>query len=306
MGNIRYSHIELVDYLKKYPTLISEIMSLHECFDLQRLKSFFKNLDLTKHYESQPTHEGYLSNKSVIDNIIIDPNAYSFKIDELDQDYIDEKKIAKLYSETALIYDKVIKDFLPIVPREEAISWLDIQPNDNVLEFGIGPGSIFEHYPKYGKIVGIDISSGSIDVAREKISSIDYKNISIKLMNIHETEFIDDMFDKLLSFQALCVVRNPFRAMKEIKRILKPNAILVIYEPIASNIEEVSMIQYLLQPIVRELGIVWIEKFPPYYVPYNSYLKVFNILEELDFEIISTKAYDPYEYLNMIKCKNIK
>ena len=184
---------------------------------------------------------------------------------------------------------------------------LNIEPSDKILEICIGPGSSFEHYPNYSNVIGIDFCSKSINAANKKIKRLGLKNIEAKLIDVHNTPFTDNEFNKIISLCGICVVRNPFQTMKEIKRVSKSDAILVLYEPCIPPNEEIATLLFLLQPIARTLGGVWYEGFPPYTVPYNSYLDLFKILDALDFKIENHKIFDPpFNIINLITCRNIK
>ena len=306
MHSIKYSLDQLVEYSREYPEFMSEIMALHQCYDLPALQRFFEELDLTQPYVGPPKHKGYLRYKAEIDRIIQHSDAYSVQVDVLDQDYMDDEHLARVYTEATGMYDEVVDSHFP-TPRGEGMSWLELKPGDKVLEIGIGPGSTFSYYPNYCDVIGIDISEGMINAARERIQRLGTKNISVSLMDAHKTRFPDDSFDKVLLFTSLCVVRNPFRVMKELKRISRPSARIVMFEPIKSSIEEVAVLQYLFQPIGSQMGHVWIEDFPAYCVPYNSYLDLFSILDELHFEVDRKKAYDPvYDIVHLVRCENQK
>lgn len=307
MDGTKYAYTDLTGYVQKNPSIISEIMTLVSCYNLPRVKEFFTKLDLSKPYVESSNNYEYSKYKSDIDEIITSPDAYIVKPDKLDQDYMDDAYIIKTYSETVDIFDEVVTNYLPPVPRQESIDLLDIGSDDKILEICIGPGSSFEHYPEVGNVIGIDISPKSINAANAKINRLSLKNIKAELRDIHNSLFIENEFDKVISICGLCVVRNPFLAMKEIKRISKPGAKIVLYEPCLPPIKEISILLYLLQPIARKLGGVWYKDFPPYVVPYNSYLDLFGIIEKLGFEIETHKIFDPpFNIINLLACKNCK
>ncbi|MCK4393287.1 methyltransferase domain-containing protein [Candidatus Bipolaricaulota bacterium] len=303
MHSLKYSLDELVAYLREYPAFVSEIMTLHQCYDLPRVQRFFRKLDLTQPYIGPPQHKSYLQYKTEIAQIIQSPDVYSIRPHVLDQDYMNDGHLARVYTKAVSLYDAVNERYFP-TPRKEAINWLNPQPGDKVLEIGIGPGSMFQYYPDYCKVIGIDISEGMINAAKERIREFGAKNITVSLMDAHKTTFPDEHFDKVLLFTSLCTVRNPFQVMKEINRISKREAIIVLFEPVKSKFEEVTVVQYLFQPIGSRMGHMWIEGFPAYCIPYNSYLDMFAILEELNMDITKHKAYDPdYDLVHLVRCK---
>jgi phosphatidylethanolamine/phosphatidyl-N-methylethanolamine N-methyltransferase len=307
MADKKFSRSDFIAYVQKNPSFISELMTLVSCYDLHRVKRFFAELDLKVPYVGIPKNEGYLKNKIEIDKIVTMPGAYIVNPGVLDQDYMDDAHSLKVYSETVDKFDDVVTNYFPPVPRAEAISLLEIRPSDKILEVGVGPGSSFEHYPRFGNILAIDFAPNSIEAANNKIERLGLKNIRAEVANIHSTPFADDEFDKVIFIGSLCVVRNPFRAMKEVIRISKHGSRIVLYEPCIPPIEEIAVLLFLLQPIARVLGGVWYKDFPPYTVPYNSYLDLFGIIKTLGFEIENHKVFDPpFNIINLITCRNNK
>lgn len=303
MPNLKYSLDEILKYMRKYPAFMSDIMTLHQCYDLPRLRRFFQELNLDKPYVGPARHKSYIQYKAEIDAIIQSPEAYSINPDLLDQDYMIDECIAKIYTESSKIYDAVNEKYFP-APRAEVIDRLILTPGDKVLEIGIGPGSMFQYYPNYCEVTGIDISAGMVSAAEERARALGRTSITAFLMDAHKTTFPDETFDKVLLFTSLCVARNPFKVMKEVNRVSKHNASIVLFEPVKSKFEEVALIQYLFQPIGSRMGHIWIEDFPVCCIPYNSYLDMFAILEKLNMEINTDSAYDPiYDIVHLVRCR---
>lgn len=303
----KYSHIDLVNYIRKYPSFIGELFELFESHNLGKLKDFFAKINLSSPYLEQPRHKGYLRNRKDVDAAITSVDAYMIDPDILDQNYLDDRETTRIYSETVDQFEEVADKHFPPVPRKKAIDRLCIQADEQLLEFGTGPGANFAYYPGFCRVVGIDVSPRSVQVANERIKTMQWPNISARLMDIHHTDFPDNTFDKVLSLCGLCVTKNPFVAMKEVKRIAKPNARILLYEPCTSPIAEVAMMQYLVQPVGRTIGAVWFPNFPPYTIPYNTFYDLFRILNTLKFRIEKTEIFDPpFESLYMLTCVNVK
>lgn len=295
---------EILEYLRKYPALMSEIMEMHQCYDLNRLRNFFDELDFTKPYTKTPKHKNYLRHEETINKILLTERSYTIKIDKLDQNYMDDSHTQSVYNNSAEVYDEVVNSFWPF-GRKESMDTLNPVENEKILEVGAGTGSNFKYYPEYCSVVAIDFTEGMIRLAETEASRYLKKNIYVRSMDVHKMSFPDDYFDKVYSFYALCTVRNPLRAMKEIKRVCKSGGTIVMFEPVESSIKDVSVIQYLFQPVGRQMGHIWIENFPAYVVPYNSTFKCFDILKELGLEIEYSEIYDPpFNIVHLIKCRN--
>lgn len=301
----RFGVKRFFEYLQKYPDFMSEIMQLHQAYDLEKLRSFLEELDLDMPYTKKPIHKGYLRHREGINKVIMKPYAYSISVEKLDQDFLDDDHLKKCFNESAEEYDTIVNKFWPF-GRKEAMEVLDPRHDEKIFEIGIGPGSNFELYPEGCEVVGIDISGKMVKKARQRALQ-QQKNIKVLLMDAHKINFPENHFDKVYTFYGLCDVRNPFRVIGEIKRVCKPGGIIVSFEPIKSSIDEVALLQFLFWPIGRLMGHIWIEEFPAYKIPYNSYLMLLEIIKELNLKMEVNRTFDPpYEIVHLIRCVNLK
>lgn len=99
---------------------------------------------------------------------------------------IDRKKVKELYQKGANQYD-----FATILFRAaglqmkkyriEIIQSLDLKPGDTVVELGCGTGLNFDlvmsKIGTAGKLIGVDISSGMLEVAKSRISKNKWTNV---------------------------------------------------------------------------------------------------------------------------------
>lgn len=92
-----------------------------------------------------------------------------------------------------------------------------------VLELGIGTGLNLPLYPdNVSEITAVDLY----------VRSIGNTEIKVNLYNesIESMSFDDNYFDTVVSTFSLCSVDNLDKAVKEIKRVLKPDGILILLE----------------------------------------------------------------------------
>lgn len=131
-------------------------------------------------------------------------------------------------------YEKIGNwDFSMISYHEEIIKdefdyfkWIEKYTNEECvcLDLGTGGGEkVLNFYPKVKKIIGIDLSSQMIKTARENLEKSTRKNeeISFLQMDINNLKFDDNTFDVITA-------RHTILNVNEIKRVLKPNGILII------------------------------------------------------------------------------
>jgi ubiquinone/menaquinone biosynthesis C-methylase UbiE len=139
--------------------------------------------------------------------------------------YYDEK--SKSFGETfSALYFKVF----------DAVTWkylepyLPTNPNALVLDAGGGTGRwTVRIAQKTQKVVLMDISEGMLKVAAERIKQEGIqKKVVIKRGDIIETGYADETFDLIFCEHALFLFKEPDVLLKELSRILKNKATLII------------------------------------------------------------------------------
>jgi ubiquinone/menaquinone biosynthesis C-methylase UbiE len=113
-----------------------------------------------------------------------------------------------------------------------AVSQLDVQPDDYILEVGSGPGvairEIAERAAK-GLVVGIDPSDVMIRQARKRnAAGIKAGRVELHQGSVVSLPYEDSSFDKVLSVNNIMLWPGPGESMKEVRRVLKPGGCLVI------------------------------------------------------------------------------
>lgn len=136
------------------------------------------------------------------------------------------------YNRIAPVYDLIdlpLELFFFRRWRKEALSGL----TGKVLEVGIGTGRNLKYYPLHSSVIGIDYSERMLEKARKKATGM--KNVTLLLMDAEHLEFPDNSFDYIVSTFVLCSVPDPVKALKEIRRVLKPSGELIAIEYIHSS-----------------------------------------------------------------------
>lgn len=301
----RYQMDRFVNYLRENPEFMDRIMTLYNNFDLQALTEFFETLDLSAPLSQMPlTHRRYVENKSEIDKLIANPDAYPQRTSN--NDYLNDQHIRRIYNEAAEVYDDVWAGVWPYEMRNEVADWLELKPGDSILEVGVGTGTNLESSPDFCEVTGIDYCQRMLGRAAEKAKSLPNKRVVLELMEATDMAFPDNNFDKVLAFYTLCSCRDPLKVLKEMSRVCKPGATIVIFDVIKSEIEEVAVLQYLFRPIARQMGAIYLDFCPPYNTTYDAFLDLFALLERTDIQVNKVKASDPYKTGNLIQCTNGK
>lgn len=110
-----------------------------------------------------------------------------------------------------------------------ALNNIDINQEMNVLDIGCGGGkllNILSHMIKSGKICGIDHSSEMVKLAKRVNSN--KETVEVKQASVSKIPYSDNSFDVVASFETIQFWSNIPTDLKEIKRILKNSAVLLI------------------------------------------------------------------------------
>ena len=111
--------------------------------------------------------------------------------------------------------------------RELVTSFLKkylLDKNEKILDVGCGTGKNLEEFSKYGKVWGLDNSPEAIAFCKKR----GFKNLN--LGNIEKMPYKKEFFDVVSALDVLEHV-DDLRALKEIRRILKKEGILIITVP---------------------------------------------------------------------------
>src|SRR5712692_160212 len=79
---------------------------------------------------------------------------------------MDLAKVERVYTSYARIYDRIFGKVFN-EGRQSVIRNLNVQPDEKILEVGIGTGLALPMYPRHCQIVGIDFSAGMLDKAKQ-------------------------------------------------------------------------------------------------------------------------------------------
>ena len=102
--------------------------------------------------------------------------------------------------------------------------------NKNTLDIACGTGFGSKILKNNGakEVIGIDLSEDAVNFAKEKYIS---DGIQFYVGDIINIELPDKYFDAIVSFETIEHVSNQIEALCELKRVLKPNGLLIISSP---------------------------------------------------------------------------
>ncbi len=111
---------------------------------------------------------------------------------------------------------------------------MKLEPGMIIIEIGPGKGSYTKAIAKSvlpeGKVYAIDIQDSVINYLKKKIEKENITNIIPKIDDVYNLSFEDECVDRILMIACLPEIPEPIRALKEFKRVLKPNGLISLSE----------------------------------------------------------------------------
>lgn len=147
---------------------------------------------------------------------------------------MDSKKNIQYQSEEHDIIDadgvSTVEEFvLHLMHRSDYERVSRVVLNADVLDLGCNSGYGTEILSQYCRsIVGVDVSPRAIEMAKEKVKR---KNVQFSLIDGFTLPFKNNSFDCVASFQVVEHIQDYGLFFDEIKRVLKPDGLLILTTP---------------------------------------------------------------------------
>ena len=123
-----------------------------------------------------------------------------------------------------------------------------------VLEIGLGTGLNLPHYPgRVSWLHAVDPAPLLPDRVTQRSQSVAFP-IQIKWVSAETLPFDDRTFDCVVSTWTLCTIPDPVKALREVRRVLKPDGVFLFLEHGRSEDEKVAAWQDRLNPVQNIIG----------------------------------------------------
>ncbi|WP_101790940.1 class I SAM-dependent methyltransferase [Nonomuraea indica] len=107
-----------------------------------------------------------------------------------------------------------------------AVSLLDVQPTDRVLEIGFGPGVAIAEFAARatrGHVFGIDHSQAMVrQAARRNAAAVRAQRVHLTRASVEELPSFGDPLDAILAVNSVGFWRDPVERLGELRRLLRP------------------------------------------------------------------------------------
>ena len=141
---------------------------------------------------------------------------------------------SEFYNNIKFPITNIIVDFGTLIDKAKKSIFAEKLDNEipigaNVLEAGCGTGQLSIYLSRYKrKIFAIDLSEGSLILAKKFIIQNHIKNVFLSKMNIFKMFFEKNFFDIVISNGVIHHTHDPELAFKKLVEVLKVNGIIVI------------------------------------------------------------------------------
>lgn len=147
-----------------------------------------------------------------------------------------KEQVTKMFDTISGDYDglnRVISFGIDIKWRKKVVKLVKATNPDTILDIATGTGDLAINLTESNatKITGLDISSGMLEIGKEKVKNkgLDHK-IEMILGDSENLPFANNTFDAITVAFGVRNFENLENGLKEILRVLKPNGIFVILE----------------------------------------------------------------------------
>ena len=158
-----------------------------------------------------------------------------------------------VYDKLAKVYDLIFGPTLH-PGRLQAIERMNIQPDERVLEVGVGTGINLSLYPSEAKITGIDYTASMLEKARERVAKKGMRNARLLQMDAADLKFPDDSFDIVYAPYLISVVPDPVKVAQEMRRVCRPGGRIIFLNHFLSPNPILSRMERLISPMTIHIG----------------------------------------------------
>jgi len=123
-----------------------------------------------------------------------------------------------------------------------------------VLEIGIGSGLNLAHYGgRVRSVTGVDPGAELTEKARERAEQVD---MPVEVLDIsgESLDLDNNSFDTVVCTWTLCSIPNAYRAVDEMRRVLKPAGQLIFVEHGRSDDANIAKWQRRVEPLWKIIG----------------------------------------------------
>lgn len=205
---------------------------------------------------------------------------------------MDLAKVERVYTSYAGIYDRIFGKVFH-EGRESAIRNLNVQPDEKILEVGIGTGLALPMYPRHCRIVGIDFSEGMLEKARARAKEHRMTHVELHRMDAGAMDFADDMFDTVVAAYVVTAVPDYRKVVNEMIRVCRPGGRIIMLNHFSNGNKVIAAMEKVISPLTKHLG-------------WRTDLSLSTVLEGTSLHVARKQNVNPLRFWSLVECVNRK
>jgi ubiquinone/menaquinone biosynthesis C-methylase UbiE len=151
-------------------------------------------------------------------------------------------QVQRAYDEGAGQYEKKIWFDQYILGVARLRKKLLSKATGKILEVACGTGQNFPVFAPNSEITAVDLSPRMLEFARENAIKHGL-NVNLSVMDAEHLEFPGGTFDTVVSTLSTCTFPNPIKALQEMKRVCRPDGLILLLEHGHSNFQWLAKFQ---------------------------------------------------------------
>ncbi|MGH8002331.1 MAG: class I SAM-dependent methyltransferase [Brasilonema sp.] len=208
-----------------------------------------------------------------------------------------KKEIADLYSRRSQTYDN--SDW-HIQIAHRLIEHAQIKPGQHVLDIATGTALVAieaaQIVGSQSRVVGVDISTGMLEVARQKVEALSLEHVEFLLADAEALNFPANSFDRILCSSALIWMADIPAALRQWMRFLKPGGLIGFH----AFADTAFVGGVVVQKVVEKYGVsLTLSK------PTGTVEKCHDLLQQAGFEAIEIKPEQYGSYISLEQAKQM-
>jgi ubiquinone/menaquinone biosynthesis C-methylase UbiE len=144
-------------------------------------------------------------------------------------------KLQNAYDEIADQYEKKVWFDQHVLGVARLRQKLLSKAAGKILEVACGTGLNIPMFPAGSDITAVDLSPNMLEVASTNAAQYG-RNVNLAVMDAEHLEFPDGSFDTVVSTLSTCTFPDPVKALQEMKRVCRPNGLILLLEHGHSNL----------------------------------------------------------------------
>src|ERR1043165_7436211 len=205
---------------------------------------------------------------------------------------MDLHKVERVYTSYAGVYDKIFGKVFH-EGRESAIRNLNVQPNERILEVGVGTGIALPMYPRHCEIVAIDFSEGMLEIARKRTVEHEMRHVTLHRMGAGAMEFEDSTFDTVVAAYVVTAVPDYRKVVSEMIRVCRPGGRIIMLNHFSNENKMVAAVERVISPFCKHIG-------------FRTDLSLKTVLEGTSLLVVEKERVNPLKFWHLVECVNHK